>query len=657
MSYKIQLTNGNILTTIPDTQVVSTYGGLDLIGKNYPGFGTALNSDLVHIAENFADSTPPTNPLVGQLWYDTVSQSLNFWTGSSFNPISVITNSSTAPLNPQEGDEWYDNVNQQLSIWNGYNWLLIGPMTGSNTKEGLIVESYQPEVGDAIYYLNWYANNELLGIVSSVELTNPSINGFNDIRVGLNFPTNPDSAPSVVASGIYNVSIITIGNGDQITFTLDAYNNAIYKTNGGNTIVISNGNAAANNAANAYLQTGQIVGTVYFNTIHAANIIGSNFSGITVPGSTGQILINNNGNLGASGVITINGSIANIQNANVSGSLSATNLTISGTTYAQTINMTNAYINGFANINGSSNIAGSANVTGTVNIGGTLTVLSSANIVGNVLTGNINASGSVSGSTLTSTNGNITTLNVTTLNASQINSTGLNVTGSTTLAGTTVSSIVVQNNANINGSMTINGGLFVYGDLGTNSNIHTGANISASNITASTYLTSLNLTTGSATITNGATFNQGSNSYTMPLNRGSVAGAALLTDGAGAAYWGNVNIGAFTNNNLSQNGYQVLPSGLKMAWGLYTWGGGDTFGDGHAVSGTIALPSSLFSNTPFVFMGNAIYNGSIQTHSHSGYVVEFFNQNSSTFQMYVADSDVDEDPRAGMQIYWFCIGI
>lgn len=50
---------------------------LQLIGKGAPYFnsetswGAALMNNTVHITENFANSVPPTAPLVGQLWFDS----------------------------------------------------------------------------------------------------------------------------------------------------------------------------------------------------------------------------------------------------------------------------------------------------------------------------------------------------------------------------------------------------------------------------------------------------------------------------------------------------------------------------------------------------------------------------------------------------------
>ena len=67
MSYTINLTNGNILATIADGTINSTATSLTLIGKNYAGYGTFLNDNLVHILENSSSSSAPTTPLTGQL--------------------------------------------------------------------------------------------------------------------------------------------------------------------------------------------------------------------------------------------------------------------------------------------------------------------------------------------------------------------------------------------------------------------------------------------------------------------------------------------------------------------------------------------------------------------------------------------------------------
>jgi hypothetical protein len=49
---------------------------LGLPGRNYAGYGQSLDTNFVHAMENFAAANPPTNPLRGQLWYNTNSSTL-----------------------------------------------------------------------------------------------------------------------------------------------------------------------------------------------------------------------------------------------------------------------------------------------------------------------------------------------------------------------------------------------------------------------------------------------------------------------------------------------------------------------------------------------------------------------------------------------------
>ena len=76
MAYTIIKSNGQVLTTIADGTINTTSTSLGLPGRNYAGYGQSLDTNFVHMVENFADTTPPSNPLRGQLWFDTNSSTL-----------------------------------------------------------------------------------------------------------------------------------------------------------------------------------------------------------------------------------------------------------------------------------------------------------------------------------------------------------------------------------------------------------------------------------------------------------------------------------------------------------------------------------------------------------------------------------------------------
>ena len=86
MPYTITLTDGATLTTIADNTVDNTTS-LTLVGRNYSGYGAYIAEDLVHLLENAANISPPSAPLVGQLWFNTSVLSLFAWNGTSWIPI------------------------------------------------------------------------------------------------------------------------------------------------------------------------------------------------------------------------------------------------------------------------------------------------------------------------------------------------------------------------------------------------------------------------------------------------------------------------------------------------------------------------------------------------------------------------------------------
>lgn len=76
MAYTIVKSDGSVLTTIADGTINTTSTSIGLPGRNYAGYGQTLDTNFVHTLENFASTTPPANPLRGQLWYDINTSTL-----------------------------------------------------------------------------------------------------------------------------------------------------------------------------------------------------------------------------------------------------------------------------------------------------------------------------------------------------------------------------------------------------------------------------------------------------------------------------------------------------------------------------------------------------------------------------------------------------
>ena len=71
MSYTIKFTDyvgkGSIIV---NDGTANEQTSLVFPGRNARGYGVDIAENFLHLLENFANTTPPTNPIEGQLWYD-----------------------------------------------------------------------------------------------------------------------------------------------------------------------------------------------------------------------------------------------------------------------------------------------------------------------------------------------------------------------------------------------------------------------------------------------------------------------------------------------------------------------------------------------------------------------------------------------------------
>ena len=102
MAYTINYYNGTILANIADG-TLNTSTSLSLAGKNFVGYGEYLNENQLFLLENFAGNSGPTNPVAGQLWYNTSTQAISVYTGSSYSTLTnaTVTASTVSTINAQ----------------------------------------------------------------------------------------------------------------------------------------------------------------------------------------------------------------------------------------------------------------------------------------------------------------------------------------------------------------------------------------------------------------------------------------------------------------------------------------------------------------------------------------------------------------------------
>jgi hypothetical protein len=134
MPYILNKTNGAILTTIEDASLDVTTN-LTFVGRNYSGYGEAVNENFLKLLENFANTSEPSKPVMGQIWFDTSSQQLKVCSdGKTFKGLANMYVQSTTPNLPKRGDLWWDSTNKQLKSYDGATFLIIGPPTSAVAK-------------------------------------------------------------------------------------------------------------------------------------------------------------------------------------------------------------------------------------------------------------------------------------------------------------------------------------------------------------------------------------------------------------------------------------------------------------------------------------------------------------------------------------------
>jgi len=222
MAYTINKTDGTVVTTITDGTVDNTTS-LQLFGKSYSGFGEGLNENLVKLLENAASTSAPSSPLKGELWFDTTTNQLKVYDGTSFKPTGGSKSSGSQPTSPSAGDLWHDTTNDQLSVYTGSAWLLVGPVyTSGQTLSGWKIETLASSGGNKVVS-SMYAGNTRVAILSKETFT-PSAtqSGFAQIKAGITlnstlsavFEGSTTQASSIDVSSTSNTSATVIAGGN-----------------------------------------------------------------------------------------------------------------------------------------------------------------------------------------------------------------------------------------------------------------------------------------------------------------------------------------------------------------------------------------------------------------------------------------------------------
>ena len=329
MSYIINNSRGQIVAVVGDGTVNTTATDLALIGRSVTNFGEYQNENYVYLLENFANSTAPLQPVLGQLWYDSGNDKLcaystaNTWVGLASEDYVQLQKISPAftgvPTAPTATSS--TNTTQLATTAFVQNNKVSPVFTGVPTAPTAAIDTNTTQLSTTAFVLNQLSSAG--GFVSAGTIsaagfaTNGALSATGDVLGG-----NIATGGNVVALG----QISSTGNvtGSNINTAGQVVANSI--TASGN---ITGGNVQGGANVNATLFTGTTVSV-------SGNITGGNIQTTGLISATGNII---GGNLLSVGSITANNIIAN-------------NISTSGTNAFRLPNLTAVEISALSPLNG-----------------------------------------------------------------------------------------------------------------------------------------------------------------------------------------------------------------------------------------------------------------------------------------------------------------
>ena len=195
MAYTINFTDlvnkGSL--TVEDNDI-NTQTSLNLVGRNTTSYGVEFNQNFLKLLENFANATPPANPVEGQLWWDSSSgeEGLKVYDGTQWIAAGGLKKATNAPQASASvtGDLWVDTDNQQLYLYTGSGWTLVGPEFSGGLNTGVNVKTIRGQDNIDYNVLQIEVEAKPIAIISTKTFSPRAvINGFSEIKPGVNLST------------------------------------------------------------------------------------------------------------------------------------------------------------------------------------------------------------------------------------------------------------------------------------------------------------------------------------------------------------------------------------------------------------------------------------------------------------------------------------
>ena len=193
MAYTVNKTNNSASPNSYTVQdgVINTQTDLSFIGKGYAGYGESIAENFLHLLENFSNTSAPTKPIAGQLWYDSTNAKLKVYNGTAFQTAGgSAPYQSDAPSGLTAGDIWIDSDTGQMYFYNGVASVLVGPPSATGTTSGFTFDTILDSGDNSQNITKLFNDGNLIAVISEDEFTpKASLSGFATIKKGITLTT------------------------------------------------------------------------------------------------------------------------------------------------------------------------------------------------------------------------------------------------------------------------------------------------------------------------------------------------------------------------------------------------------------------------------------------------------------------------------------
>ena len=174
-------------------------------------------------------STAPTSPKTGQIWFDTSTNKIKFYTGSSWvdgvNIPNEVTYSASAPATASMGNLWVDSDHNEVHVYTGSTWKAEEKtLTVALSDEATAITTGTAKLTMRAPYAMTLTKIPRASLSTASTSGNPTVDinvGGTSILGANKLSIDANEKTSATAATATTIATATIADDAEITFDID----------------------------------------------------------------------------------------------------------------------------------------------------------------------------------------------------------------------------------------------------------------------------------------------------------------------------------------------------------------------------------------------------------------------------------------------------